>query len=89
MGGSSSKEEVILAQTASGGNNGASLEKHMGANNIILSIIAIVLLVGLAVGAYYFYKKCHKNWMRELMRNEALSRVVRGSCRCRHADERV
>lgn len=84
------KEQVIIAQTSSGGDNhGEATLAHMKSNNILLSIICGFIIVGVLIGAYYLYKRCHKQWIQKELRSAALERILsRVSYRRRARDAR-
>ncbi|XP_073948999.1 uncharacterized protein [Choristoneura fumiferana] len=78
MGSSQAKEEVIVAQNAAGGTNNADLKdigNHISNNNIILTVVLIILCIfGLAM-VYRMYRKCHQRWIQQEINSGVLERL--------------
>lgn len=72
------KEEVILAQTAAGaGTNSATVDQlrdHAATTNYILTAICTLIGAVVLVILYKLYRKCHRDWMDQHLREFALKR---------------
>lgn len=61
------KEEVFLNQNAAGGDNTATVDQikgHLASVNYLMIFLAAVIVLGLMIIVWCWYKKTHKKWMR-------------------------
>lgn len=70
------KEEVIVVQNAAGTAHVEQLKEHAGYTNNILTGIAIVLAIGLAVLLYRMYKRCHQELVQGHLNETSLRRYA-------------
>lgn len=71
------KEEVFINQNAAG-NNQADIKDigwHLGELNIVTYVILAITLIVVAFFAFRLYRSCHREWIREEFRLQAMTQI--------------